>query len=46
LALTEQLVDYLAGQKADVRALYNRGAHEIGQDELIALRDFLQAAID
>ncbi|MBW0369014.1 MULTISPECIES: alpha/beta hydrolase [Ensifer] len=46
LALAEQLVDYLAGQKADVRPLYNRAAHEIEQDELIALRDFLQAAID
>ncbi|MGF6159699.1 putative esterase [Ensifer sp. KUDG1] len=46
LALTEQLVDYLAGQKADVRALYIRGGHEIGQEELMALRDFLQAPRD
>ncbi|WP_052202020.1 alpha/beta hydrolase [Ensifer sp. ZNC0028] len=46
LALTEQLVDYLAGQKADVRALYIRGGDEIGQEELMALRDFLQAPRD
>ncbi|WP_429818140.1 alpha/beta hydrolase [Ensifer sp. B1-9] len=42
LALTDRLVDYLAGQKADVRALYNRGTHEIGREEMMALREFLE----
>lgn len=42
LALTERLVDYLAGQKADVRALYNRGRHEVGREEMMALRELLQ----
>ncbi|WVT76876.1 alpha/beta hydrolase (plasmid) [Sinorhizobium chiapasense] len=45
LALTERLVDYLAGQKADVRALYNRGGHEIGPEEMMALREFLEEPI-
>jgi len=45
LALIERLVDYLAGQKADVRALYNRGTHEIGREEMMALREFLEEPI-
>ncbi|MBZ7925104.1 alpha/beta hydrolase [Ensifer adhaerens] len=42
LALTERLVDFLAEQKADVRALYNRGRHEVGREEMMALRELFQ----
>lgn len=38
---TQRLADYLAAQGAEVRPFWQRGGHEIRQEELLAIRDFL-----
>ena len=40
--LTEALADYLAGQGADVTQAWHPGGHEIREEELTALRRFLE----
>ncbi|MHB1109783.1 MAG: alpha/beta hydrolase [Devosia sp.] len=38
---TQRLADYFTAQGADVRLFWHKGGHEIRQEELLAIRDFL-----
>lgn len=41
-AATERLINWYGAQGADVTAFWHEGGHEIRQEELIAIRDYLR----